>query len=115
MGELIQVRVTARVHDQDRALKRWSGLSKIAFGQDFEQNFDNRDLLSELVDALYDKDRLGQLPRNIADAFSKDIQDAHDYKKKLHSFLAERNPQEADKMSYQLEDLLDKMEDTADS
>ncbi|RQD67740.1 MAG: hypothetical protein D5R98_00590 [Desulfonatronovibrio sp. MSAO_Bac4] len=115
MGELIQVRVTAKVHDQDRALKRWSGLSKIAFGQNFDQSFENKDLLSELVDALYDKDRLGQLPKNIDDALSKDIQDAHDYKKKLHSFLAERNPQEADKISYQLEDLLDKMEETSDN
>lgn len=113
MGELIQIRVTAKVHDQIKALKRWSGLCKIAFGQDFEQNIENRDLLSELVDALYDKDRLGQLPENIADALSKDIHNAHDYTKKLHSFLAERNPQEADKMSYKLEDLLDKMEDTA--
>ncbi|MFN2268745.1 MAG: hypothetical protein ABR542_07920 [Desulfonatronovibrio sp.] len=113
MGELIQIRVTAKVHDQNKALKRWSTLSKIAFGQDFDQNFENRDLLSELVDALYDKDRLGQLPKNITDTFSKDIQVIHDYKKKLHAFLAERNPQEADKISYKLEDLLDKMEETA--
>lgn len=114
MGELIQIRVTARIHDQEKALKKWSQLAKLAFGPDQDKSFQGRDLLTELVDALHDKERLGQLPNNLTDKFSQDIAKAHSFKKKMNSFLADRNPQEADKISYQLEDVLDKMEESAD-
>lgn len=110
MGELIQIRVTARIHDQEKALKKWSGLAELAFGPHLDRSFAERDLLSDLVDALHDKERLGQLPEKMADKLSADIAKAYSLKKKMHSFLADRNPQEADKISYQLEDVLDKME-----
>jgi len=114
MGELIQIRITAKIHDQEKALKKWSQLSKLAFGPDQAKSFQGRDLLAELVDALHDKERLGQLPKNLTDEFSQDIATAYSFKKKMNSFLADRNPQEADKISYQLEDVLDKMEEAAD-
>ncbi len=111
MGELIQIRVSAKIHDQEKALKKWAGLAELAFGPHLHLSFEGRDLLSELVDALHDKERLGQLPQNMADKLSADIAKAYSLKKKMQAFLADRNPQEADKISYQLEDILDNMEE----
>jgi len=114
MGELIQIRVTARIHDQEEAMKKWSGLAKLAFPPERNRKFEGQDLLAELVDALYDKKRLGMLPENLPEQFIKDIAVAQSLKEKMNSFLADRNPQEADKISYQLEDVLNRMEETAD-
>lgn len=111
MGELIQIRVTAGIHDEDKALKRWSALARLAFGPQMDRDFTDKDLLSDLTDALYDKERLGQLPQDSASLISKDIKDAHSLANKLYSLLADRSPGEADKISYQLEDLLDQMEE----
>ncbi len=114
MGELIQIRVSARIFDQEKALKKWSSLADLAFPPERERKFEGRDLLSELVDALHDKKRLGMLPGNLPDQFIKDIAAAHSLKEKMNSFLANRNPQEADKISYQLEDVLNRMEEAVD-
>ncbi|MFP4110672.1 MAG: hypothetical protein ACLFP9_06595 [Desulfonatronovibrio sp.] len=111
MGELIQIRVTAGIHDKDKALKRWSGLAGLAFGPQLDRDFTDRDLLKDLTDALYDKERLGQLPQDSAALISKDIKTAHSLAGRLYSLLADRSPAEADKVSYKLEDLLDQMEE----
>lgn len=114
MGELIQIRVTARIHDNAEAFNRWTGLARMAFGPQQDRDFDGQDLLTELVNALYDKKRLKQLPGTFSQKCANDIETAYSYRKKLHSLLADRNPQEADKLSYLLEDVLDRMEETAD-
>ncbi|MFO7728839.1 MAG: hypothetical protein R6X11_10990 [Desulfonatronovibrio sp.] len=111
MGELIQIRVTARIHDWEKAIKRWSALAGLAFGPQLDRDFTGQDFLSDLTDALYDKERLGQLPQDSASLIAKDIKAAHSLARKLYSLLADRNPQEADRVSYQLEDLLDQMEE----
>lgn len=111
MGEFIQIRVTANIHDPDKALERWSGLAKTAFGPQQDKEMQGKDLLAQLIDALYDKHRLGQLSEILVKHLSEDIKNLYNLKKKLNSLLADRNPQEADKISYQIEDLLDRMEE----
>lgn len=114
MGELIQIRVTAKIHDHEKALKKWAGLAKLAFEPGKDKSFEGLDLLTELVDALHDKERLGLLPEKIAGKISEDIAAAYSSKKKMHAYLADRNPQEADKISYQVEELLNRMEERVD-
>ncbi|WP_045215286.1 hypothetical protein [Desulfonatronovibrio magnus] len=110
MGELIQIRVTAGIHDREKAVRRWSGLYRIAFDQDPDQDMSRSEFMVELIDALYDRMRLGQLPKAYQN-LEKDIETVYKNKAKLQSFLADRNPQEADKISYLLEDGLDRMQE----
>lgn len=115
MGELIQIRVTAKIHDHDKALKKWAGLAGLAFGPEKNKRFEGHDLLARIIDALHDKERLGLLPEDISGKISKDIAQAYSSKKKMDSFLADRNPQEADRVSYELEEILDRMEEKVDA
>ncbi|WP_028575877.1 hypothetical protein [Desulfonatronovibrio hydrogenovorans] len=114
MGEMIQVRVSAGIFDQDKALKKWSAAAKLAFGPDWDRDFSGRNLLTELVDALYDKHRLGMLPKNMADILADDIAQAHQLHHKLQHYLAERAPQDADRITYDLEEVLDRIQEKAD-
>ena len=114
MGELIQIRVTARIHDNIEAFNRWPALIKLAFGPVQEKVFKERDLLTELVEALHDKQRIRDIPAETASKISEGIIAVSSLLKKMHSFLADRKPSDADKVSYQLEDLLDRMEQSID-
>jgi hypothetical protein len=115
MGELIQIRVTAKIHDHDQALKKWAGLVGLAFGPEKNRTLEGHDLLAQIIDALHDKERLGLLPETISGKISKDIAQVYSSKKKMDSYLSDRNPQEADRISYQIEELLDRMEEKVDA
>ncbi|MFW5731055.1 MAG: hypothetical protein ACOCV7_05345 [Desulfonatronovibrionaceae bacterium] len=112
MGELVQIRVTAEVHDPEKVLQRWSSLAELAFDhQKQSPELPDKRILHQLIDALYDRLRLDSLPEQITRESAQDIRQAHDLKTSLEHSLADRDPQKADRISYELEDLLDRMEE----
>lgn len=114
MGEIVQIRVTAQVHDPEKVIKRWPSLTELAFDLDNQdlQGQPDKKILHQLIDALYDRLRLDSLPRQIGGEAARDIKQAHVLKTSLEDALADRDPQKADRISYDLEDLLDRLEET---
>jgi len=110
MGEIIQIRVMAKVHDPEEAKKRWGDLASLAFDMDALQVRAGEDFHLKLVEALHDRQKLGQLPDSMSSQLEKDIQAAWEQKKKLQASLGDWDPGAADRAAYALEDILDQMQ-----
>ncbi|EFI34949.1 conserved hypothetical protein [Desulfonatronospira thiodismutans ASO3-1] len=110
MGEIIQIRVMAQTFDPEEAKKRWSDLAEAAFDMDSLQIKAEKDFHIKLVDALVDRNKLGQLSPNLKEAIQKDLQTAGQLRDKLQRSLSDWDPRAADRAAYELEDVLDRMQ-----
>ena len=110
MGEIIQIRVMAQTFDPEEAKKRWGDLAAAAFDMDNLQIKAEKDFHIKLVDALVDRNKLGQLPPKLKEAIQEDLQTAGQLRNKLQKSLSDWDPRTADKAAYELEDVLDRMQ-----
>ncbi|WP_291321722.1 hypothetical protein [Desulfonatronospira sp.] len=110
MGEIIQIRVMAQTHDPEEAKKRWGDLAAAAFDMDNLQVKAGKDFHIKLVDALVDRKKLGLLPPKLQAAIEKDLHQALELRNRLVKSLGDWDPRAADKSAYELEDILDRMQ-----
>ena len=111
MGRIFQIRVMAYTYSEEDVRKRWPELFKLAFGKEKEGPAGSRGRgVLELAQVLEDKQKFADLEDKIREALKEPVQDLHQKILRLESSLSERNPQEADKISYELEDILDGLE-----
>lgn len=110
MGRILQIRVMAYTYSEEDVRKRWPELFKLAFGEEEEGPGGRGRGVLELAQVLEDKQKFADLEDEIKEALKEPVEDLHQEILRLESNLSERNPQEADKISYALEDMLDGLE-----
>ncbi len=111
MGKYLQIRVSASTYNEDEVKKAWPSLWNLIWGKGGDAV--PKKGVMELALAVYDAVRAGLLEDKAAEA----LEDGADKADKLHhaieKALSDRNPKEADRLSYELEDALDALEDIA--
>ncbi|QGY41514.1 hypothetical protein GM415_15770 [Pseudodesulfovibrio cashew] len=110
MGRLLQIRVSAWTFSEDEVRKSWPSLWKLAW-QDSDA-IPKKGVL-ELAKAVFDAVRAGLIPKDKADKLRAKADEAEDLRFEIEGALAARDPKGADRLSYQLEDRLDELEDIA--
>lgn len=110
MGRILQIRVMAYTYSEDDVQKRWPGLYRLAFGNGAKGPAGRDRGVLELIRIMEDKQKFADLENEIREALKQPVQELGQEVLKLESFLADRNPQEADRLSYVLEDMLDNLE-----
>jgi len=113
MGEIIQIRVMAQTFDPEAAKNRWTDLAEAAFDMDSLQIKAEKDFHIKLVDALVDRSKLGQLSPKLKAAIEHDLQTAGELRNRLQKSLGDWDPRAADRATYELEDVLDRMQQNA--
>jgi hypothetical protein len=106
MGKVLQIRVSAETHEPNDVSRHWPRLSRLAWGE-AEQAAGVRELVARLNDlwkfgnewSAQHKDAVGQA---LPDLLAMDGQ--------LEAALADRRPDQADALSYTIEDALDGLE-----
>ncbi|MBC18592.1 MAG: hypothetical protein CL942_16265 [Desulfovibrio sp.] len=110
MGKLLQIRVSAWTFSEDEVEKTWPRLWKLIWE---DGDAIPKKGVMELAQAAFDAVRAGLLPEEQAKKMREKADQAEDLRLKLETALADRNPKEADALSYRLEDCLDELEDIA--
>ncbi len=105
MGQYLQIRVSAETFDPAAVEKAWPRLCALAGGE-------NRVL--SLAEVLFDKVRFGDVPAELKDRLSPGLEKAAALAERLEAALADRDPQTADALSYELEDRLAELEKLSD-
>jgi hypothetical protein len=111
MGRYLQIRVLAETPDRHDIERAWPRLVAMAFDSPWSEPRAKGGVL-ELTQILYEKARLGNWPDDWQ-ALGEDIEAAWRVKERLEQALADRDPQRADRLSYELEDALAELEKTA--
>jgi len=111
MGTVLQVRVMAETYSEDEVRKAWPALWRLVW-DDGGDAIPRKGVL-ELVQAVFNAVRAGLIPSAQADILSEAADAAEELRFKLQDALAARNPQEADRLTYAIEDKLDELEDMA--
>lgn len=111
MGRLLQIRVSAWSFSEDEVEKTYPSLWKLIWG-DCGDAVRKKGVM-ELALGVYDAVRAGLIDSRIADALKEKADEADRLYHAVERALAARDPKEADKLSYQLEDCLDALEDIA--
>lgn len=110
MGKVLQIRVSAQTHDPDDVYRYWPRLSRLAWG---ERKFaaDGIKGVRELIVALHDLWKFGNewSPAD-REAVGRILPVLRDFDSRLEAALADRRPDEADALSYKIEDGLDALE-----
>ncbi len=112
MGRLLQIRVIAQTYDEAAAEERYARLYALAWPAAATPAAGPRGLL-ELTAALDDAVRLGDLPGPDRKALLPGVERAMAAKTALEAALGNRDPQAADRASYELEDILAELEKIA--
>jgi hypothetical protein len=112
MGKFVQIRVTAATYDVAAAEERYARLYALAWPTEATPAAGPRGLL-ELTAALDDRVRLGDLPGPERAALLPGVARAMTVKTALDAALGDRDPQAADRLSYDLEDVLAELETLA--
>lgn len=110
MGKVLQIRVLAASNDAD-VEKAWPSLWKLVWGEGGDA-VPQKGVL-ELARAVFDAVRAGLIEADKADALRELAEQAEDWRFKVQDALAARQPADADKLSYEIEDCLDELEDIA--
>ena len=110
MGRVLQIRVSASTFDEREVEDRWPGLCRLAFAELPEGAA--RGVL-ELVEHLADRQRIGLLPDDAAEALGEKARRAAALKSELEEALADWDARKANGLSERLEDLLDDLEKSA--
>ncbi|XPV74990.1 MAG: hypothetical protein ACNI27_10140 [Desulfovibrio sp.] len=112
MGKILQVRVTASTFDDRDVERAWPKLHELGFGYESAGTpLDSRSKgVLQLVEALEDRLSISMLPENIIEIASDSILKADELRKGIQDALAEWDARTADKLTYELEDLMDDLE-----
>jgi len=115
MGKILQIRVSARTHDPDDVYRYWPRLSGLAwselpFAPGRSAQAGPRGV-RELVAALHDLWKFGNewSPAD-REAVGRVLPVLRDLDSRLEAAMADRRPDEADALSYKIEDGLDALE-----
>lgn len=112
MGRMLQIRVTVSTYDEAEAQARYKKLYALAWPVEATGPDGSRGLL-ELVGALDDRVRLGDLPPAERSALLPGVGRVVAIRQSLEAALGERDPRAADKLTYELEDTLAELEKLA--
>lgn len=111
MGQLLQIRVSAWTFSESEVEKTWPSLWKLIWGEGGDA-IPKKGVL-ELAQAVFDAVRAGLISDAAADALKEKATVAEDLRFKIEKALNARDPQTADKLTYEIEDCLDTLEDIA--
>lgn len=111
MGKFLQVRVTANTVSEADVAKEWSSLYDLVWGEGGDA-VPSKGVL-ELAQAVFDGVRAGLIDSEKAAKLKDKAEKAEDLRFKIVDALNARDPKEADKLSYEIEDCLDSLEDIA--
>lgn len=111
MGEVLQIRVMAQTYKPETLERRWPTLSKLAWPAP-SPAWPHKGVM-ELPEALFEQLSLGEWPKERQEALRGHISKVQSIRGKIEDALAERNPREADRLSYEIEDALDELEKRA--
>ncbi len=107
MGKALQIRVSAVTWNEDLLEKLWPQLSELAFTV---PNSHTKRGVIEMVQCLSDGLHYTKWPDERKDKLGPNISKAIDIVNKLESALADWDPREANRLSDQLEDVLNDLE-----
>ncbi|WP_457571232.1 hypothetical protein [Desulfovulcanus sp.] len=110
MGRVLQIRVMAYTFSEKEVEDTWPGLFNIAFGKEKLSGTARVKGVLELVDALNDQVRFGELDKKTIEALAPGLDKVLSIKKQLEQALADWQPQMANELSLALEDELDELE-----
>ena len=111
MGKYLQIRVSAWTFSEDDVEKTWASLWKLIWGEGGDAV--PKKGVMELALAVYDAVRAGLVKPEVAEALKEKADEADRLYHAVEKALADRDPKEADRLSYELEDCLDALEDIA--
>lgn len=111
MGKALQIRVSAATHDPDDVRRYWPRLAGLAWG---DRGYDQPGAVAgvrELVVRLNDLWKFGNdWPQDVRDAVGGALPGLVALDERLEAALADRRPDQADALSYSIEDGLDALE-----
>lgn len=111
MGRFLQIRVQAATVSEDDVAKEWPSLYALVWGEGGE-SIPKKGVL-ELAQAVFDGVRAGLIEKDKADKLKEQAEKVEDLRFKMVDALNARDPQTADKLSYEIEDCLESLEDIA--
>ncbi|MGE4556994.1 MAG: hypothetical protein AB7D07_09215 [Desulfovibrionaceae bacterium] len=112
MGKTLTIRVSASTYDVREVARRWPALCRLAWPS--RHRDEDPDGVLQLVSALHDRARFSDdMSREAKEMLADGAAQAARLARDLEDALGERNPQAADKISYEIEDCLDGLEKNA--
>lgn len=111
MGRLLQIRVSAWTFSEAEVEEAWPSLWGLVWGEGGDA-IPKKGVL-ELAQAVFDAVRAGLIDDDKADPLRQLADQAENLRFKIEDALAARQPAEADRLTYDLEDCLDALEDIA--
>ena len=111
MGKYLQIRVSANTFNEDDVKKAWPSLWNLIWDEGGDRV--PKKGVMELALAAYDAVRAGLVEARVAEALKEGAEEAARPYHAIEKALADRAPTEADRLSYELEDSLDRLEDIA--
>lgn len=107
MGKALQIRVSAVTWDEDLVTQLWPRIAELAFSVPLKH--EKRGVL-EMVRALGDGMAFMKWPEERRAALRPDVEKALDVQRRLEGALANWDPREANALSDELENILDRLE-----
>jgi len=111
MGKVLQIRVSAWTFSEDEVEKAWPNLWKLIWDE-CGHAIPKKGVM-ELAADTFDAVRAGLIDSAPAEAMKDEAEEVDKIRLALERALAARDPKGADKLSYDLEDCLDRLEDIA--
>ena len=106
MGRVLQIRVMAYTYDSGELVRQWPRLYKLTFPTTGEAEHG----LQEMVRSLGDQLRFGDADQSVKSALMPGAEKAEAALERMDAALSGWNPQEANKLSEELEEALDELE-----
>lgn len=109
MGRVLQVRVMAYTFDPREVERQWPALYRLTFPSTAESEHGVRELVASFADRL----RFGAVPKEIKEALTPGSDKAEAVVARLEAALGEWDSRQANKITDELEEVLDQMEKKA--
>lgn len=106
MGRVLQIRVMAYTYDPSEVEKQWPRLYKLAFPTTGEAEHG----VQEMVRSLGEQMRFGDADQTVKSALLAGTEKTEAVLERMDAALGEWNPQDANKLSEELEEALDELE-----
>ncbi len=111
MGRLLQIRVSAWTFSEDDVKKAYPSLWRLIW-EDCADAVRKKGVM-ELALGIFDAVRAGLVDDKVVEALKDKVEEVDRVRLAIEKALNARDPQEADKLSYELEDRLEALEDIA--
>lgn len=111
MGKILQIRVSATTFDEKEVEKAWPSLSRLVWEKGEFMN-PARGVM-ELAHAAFTAVDAGLVPEKAITALEEHATKAENIRQQIESALGNWDARAADKLSYELEDVLEEMEKNA--